>query len=138
MLLIVKQKGGHQGISIKPGVRWEFLKVLPGRTEGRIVLRVRGRRFLLFRLLTLWTDGVTNLDLIRDSVTAATALYLPYRLAYHVTGTHTGGAVGALLILLWVSTWIGDHELLGRLLIIGGYVIDFGPCIYRMLVSQSR
>lgn len=48
MLLIVKQKGGHQGISIKAGVRWEFLKVLPGRTEVRIVLRVRGRRYLLY------------------------------------------------------------------------------------------
>ena len=94
--------------------------------------------FLLFRVLTLWTDGVTNLDLIKDSVTAAMALYLPYRLAFQVTGTPTGGAVGAVLILLWVSTWIGEHELLGRLLIVGGYVIDFGPCIYRMLVSQSR
>ena len=48
MLLIVKQKGGHQGISIKEGVRWEYLKVLPGRTEVRIVLRVRGRRYLLY------------------------------------------------------------------------------------------
>lgn len=48
MLLIVKQKGGHQGISIKAGVRWEFFKVLPGRTEVRIVLRVRGRRYLLY------------------------------------------------------------------------------------------
>ena len=48
MLLIVKQKGGHQGISIKAGVSWEFLKVLPGRREVRIVLRVRGRRFLLY------------------------------------------------------------------------------------------
>ena len=94
--------------------------------------------FLLFRVLTLWTDGVTNLDLVKDSVTAAMALYLPYRLAFQVTGTPTGGAVGAVLILLWVSTWIGDHELLGRLLIVCGYVIDFGPCIYRMLVSRSR
>lgn len=48
MLLIVRQKGGHQGISIKAGVSWEFLKVLPGRTEVRIVFRVRGRRFLLY------------------------------------------------------------------------------------------
>lgn len=48
MLLIVSQKGGHQGISIKAGVSWEFLKVLPGRTEVRIVFRVRGRRFLLY------------------------------------------------------------------------------------------
>ena len=94
--------------------------------------------FLLFRVLTLWTDGVTNLDLIKDSVTAATALYLPFRVGYHVTGTPTGGAVSALLILLWVSTWIGDHEILGWLLIVGGYAVDFGPCIYRMLVSRSR
>lgn len=94
--------------------------------------------FLLFRLLTLWTDGVTNLDLIRDSVTAATALYLPFRVGYHVTGTPTGGAVGALLILLWVSTWIGDHEILGLLLIVGGYAVDFGPCIHGLLVSRSR
>ena len=94
--------------------------------------------FLLFRILTLWTDGVTNLDLIKDSVTAAMALYLPYRLAYQVTGTHTGGAVGAVLILLWMSTWIGDHEILGWLLIIGGYAVDFGPCINGLLVSRSR
>lgn len=94
--------------------------------------------FLLFRILTLWTDGVTNQDLIKDSVTAATALYLPFRVGYHVTGTPTGGAVSALLILLWVSTWIGDHEILGWLLIVGGYAVDFGPCIYRMLVSRSR
>ena len=94
--------------------------------------------FLLFRILTLWTDGVTNLDLIRDSVTAAPALYLPFRVGDRVTGTPTGGAVGALLILLWVSTWIGDHEILGWLLIIGGYVIDFGPCIYSLLGARSR
>ena len=94
--------------------------------------------FLLFRILTLWTDGVTNLDLIRDSVTAATALYLPFRVGYRVTGTPTGGAVGAVLILLWMSTWIGDHEILGWLLIIGGYTVDFGPCIYGLLVSRSR
>lgn len=94
--------------------------------------------FLLFRVLTLWTDGVTNLDLIKDSVTAATALYLPFRVGYRLSGTPTGGAVGAVLILLWVSTWVGDHELLGWLLIAGGYTIDFGPCIYRMLVFRSR
>ena len=94
--------------------------------------------FLLFRILTLWTDGVTNLDLVKDSITAATVLYLPFRVGYRVTGTPTGGAVGALLILLWMSTWIGDHEILGWLLIVGGYVIDFGPCIYGLLVSRSR
>ena len=94
--------------------------------------------FLLFRFLTLWTTGITNLDLIRDSVTAAMALYLPYRAAFQVTGTPTGGAVGTVIILLWMSTWIGDHELLGWIVISGGYLFDFGPCVYRLLVSRKR
>lgn len=94
--------------------------------------------FLLFRFLTWWTDGVTNLDLIKDSLTAATALYLPYRVGFCVTGTPTGGAVGAVIILFWMSTWVGDHEVLGWIVIIGGYLIDFGPCVYRLLVSWKR
>jgi hypothetical protein len=94
--------------------------------------------FVLFRLLTLWTDGVGNLDLIRDAITAAAALYLPYRAAYRVTGTPTGGAVGAVVILLWMSTWIGYHELLGWIVIISGYMIDFGPCIYKLWVSKKH
>lgn len=94
--------------------------------------------FVLFRLLTLWTDGVGNLDLIRDAITAAAALYLPYRAAYRVTGTPTGGTVGAVVILLWMSTWIGDHELLGWIVIISGYMIDFGPCIYKLWVSKKH
>ena len=94
--------------------------------------------FLLFRVLTLWTDGVSNLDLIGDSITAATALYLPYRAAHQVTGTPTGGAVGAVVILVWMSTWIGDHELLGWIVIISGYMIDFGPCIYKLWVSKKH
>ena len=94
--------------------------------------------FVLFRLLNLWTDGVGNLDLIRDASTAAAALYLPYRAAYRVTGTPTGGTVGAVVILLWMSTWIGDHELLGWIVIIGGYLLDLGPCCYRLFVSRMQ
>ena len=94
--------------------------------------------FVLFRLLTLWTDGVGNLDLIRDAITAAAALYLPYRAAYRVTGTPTGGTVGAVVILLWMSTWVGDHELLGWIVIISGYLIDFGPCVYRLVATWRR
>jgi hypothetical protein len=93
--------------------------------------------FLLFRFLTLWTEGITNLDLIRDSVTAAMALYLPYRVVYQVIGTPTCGAVGAVIILLWMSTWIGDHELLGWIVIVGGYAIDFGPCICRLIANRK-
>ena len=94
--------------------------------------------FAFFRVLTLWTDGVSNLDLIGDSITAATSLYLPYWVGYRVTGTPTGGAVGAVIILLWMSTWIGDHELLGWIVIISGYMIDFGPCIYKLWVSKKH
>ena len=93
--------------------------------------------FLLFRLLTLWTEGISNLDLLWDSVTAATALYLPYRVGFCVTGTPIGGAVGAVLILLWMSTWVGDHELLARVVIMGGYLIDFGPCVCKLIMSRK-
>ena len=48
MYLITKQQGGYQAIPIKTGDRWDFHKVLPGRLEVRIVLRVRGRRYLLY------------------------------------------------------------------------------------------
>lgn len=48
MFLIVKQKGGHQAITIRPEDRWDFHKVLPGRTEVRIVIRIRGRRYMLY------------------------------------------------------------------------------------------
>ena len=48
MFLITKEKGGYQAIHIRPEDKWDVLKVLPGRTEVRIVLRVRGRRHLLY------------------------------------------------------------------------------------------
>ena len=48
MFLITKEKGGYQAIRIRPEDTWDFRKVLPGRTEVRIVLRVRGRRYLLY------------------------------------------------------------------------------------------
>ena len=53
MFLIVKQKSIHQAIPIRPEDSWDFHKVLPGRTEVRIVLRVRGRRYLLYSTLEL-------------------------------------------------------------------------------------
>ena len=48
MFLITKEKGGYQAIHIRPEDKWDVLKVLPGRTQVRIVLRVRGRRHLLY------------------------------------------------------------------------------------------
>ena len=53
MFLIVRQKGDYQAIPIRQGERWDFHKVLPGRTEVRIVIRVRGRRYLLYTTCAL-------------------------------------------------------------------------------------
>ena len=53
MFLIVKQKSIHQAIPIRPEDSWDFHKVLPGRTEVRIVIRIRGRRYLLYSTCAL-------------------------------------------------------------------------------------
>ena len=47
MYLIAKQQGGYQAIPIKTGNRWDFHKLLIGRKEVRIILRVRGRQYLI-------------------------------------------------------------------------------------------
>lgn len=48
MYLIAKQTGGYQAIPIKVGDKWDFRKLLVGRKEVRIILRVRGRQYLLY------------------------------------------------------------------------------------------
>ena len=55
MYLIAKQTGGYQAIPIKTGDRWDFHKLLIGRKEVRIILRVRGRRYLLYHTRDLAT-----------------------------------------------------------------------------------
>ena len=47
MYLIAKQTGGYQAIPIKTGDRWDFHKLFVGRREIRIILRVRGRQYLI-------------------------------------------------------------------------------------------
>jgi hypothetical protein len=47
MYLIAKQQGGYQAIPINAGDRWDFRKLLVGRKEVRIILRVRGRQHLI-------------------------------------------------------------------------------------------
>ena len=47
MYLIAKQQGGYQAIPIKAGDRWDFRKLLVGRKEVRIILRARGRQYLI-------------------------------------------------------------------------------------------
>ena len=48
MYLITKQTGGYQAIPIKTGDRWDFHKLFVGRREIRIILRIRGHRYLLY------------------------------------------------------------------------------------------
>ena len=48
MYLIAKQQGGYQAIPIMAGDRWDFRKLFVGRKEVRIILRLRGRRYLLY------------------------------------------------------------------------------------------
>ena len=48
MYLIAMQKGGYQAIPIRVGDKWDFSKLLIGKREVRIILRVRGRRYLLY------------------------------------------------------------------------------------------
>lgn len=48
MYLIAKPQGGYQAIPIKAEDRWDFHKLLIGRKEVRIILRVRGRQYLLY------------------------------------------------------------------------------------------
>ncbi len=48
MYVIAKAKDGYQAIPIRSGDSWEFYKVQAGSREQRIVLRVRGRRYLLY------------------------------------------------------------------------------------------
>ena len=45
--LIAMQKGGYQAIPIRNGDKWDFRKLLVGHREVRIILRVRGRQYLI-------------------------------------------------------------------------------------------
>lgn len=53
MYLIALQKGGYQAIPIKSEDKWDFRKLLVGRREVRIILRVRGRQYLLYHTRAL-------------------------------------------------------------------------------------
>ena len=48
MYVIFRAKGSLHAILIRDSDSWEFYKVQAGSREQRIVLRVRGRRYLLF------------------------------------------------------------------------------------------
>lgn len=76
--------------------------------------------------------------MVRDSCDAALAVYLPYRIGRSLTGTATGGVIVSLMILIWMSTWITGREWLVWILLIAGFVYDFGPCLYALLPRNDR
>lgn len=77
MYLIAKQQGGYQAIPIKAGDRWDFRKLLVGRKEVRIILRVRGRRYLIYHTRTLaakYPDlKMPQMTILCDEIIAATS-----------------------------------------------------------------
>lgn len=77
MYLIAKQQGGYQAIPIKTGDRWDFHKLLIGRKEVRIILRVRGRRYLLYHTRDLAAKypllKMPQMTILCDEIIAATS-----------------------------------------------------------------
>lgn len=77
MYLIALQKGGHQAIPIRNGDKWDFRKLLVGHREVRIILRVRGRQYLLYHTRDLVTKHPTlripQLTLLCDEIIAKTS-----------------------------------------------------------------
>lgn len=80
MYLIAKQTGGYQAILIKSGNKWDFYKLFAGRREIRIILRVRGRRYLLYhtRELTKKYPSLRREHLVPlcDEIIAGTSEYI--------------------------------------------------------------
>ena len=77
MYLIAKQQGGYQAISIKAGDKWDFHKLFVGRREVRIILRVRGRRYLLYHTRDLAAKypllKMSQMTILCDEIIAATS-----------------------------------------------------------------
>ena len=77
MYLIAKQQGGYQAIPIRNGDKWDFRKLLVGRREVRIILRVRGRQYLIHhtRELTQKYPGLRREHLVPlcDEIIAKTS-----------------------------------------------------------------
>lgn len=102
------------------------------------IAAIAGFWFCLLRLFLLGDPEVSNWELFVDSLMAAVDCYIPYRVGFAMTGTPMDGLIGALVIMVWVGPWVAEHELLAGLVIIAGYLIDFGPCIYRLMLTWKR
>ena len=75
--LIAKQQGGYQAIPIKVEDRWDFSKLLIGKQEVRINLRLRGRRHLLYHTRDLVAKypllRIPQLTILCDEIIAKTS-----------------------------------------------------------------
>ena len=75
--LIAKQQGGYQAIPIKVEDRWDFSKLLIGKQEVRIILRLRGRRHLLYHTRDLVAKypllRIPQLTILCDEIIAKTS-----------------------------------------------------------------
>lgn len=75
--LIAMQKGGYQAIPIRVGDKWDFSKLLIGKREVRIILRVRGRRYLLYHtrdLAAKYPDlKMSQMTILCDEIIAKTS-----------------------------------------------------------------
>lgn len=77
MYLIAMQKGGYQAIPIRVGDKWDFSKLLIGKREVRIILRVRRRRYLLYHTRDLAAKypllKMPQMTILCDDIIAATS-----------------------------------------------------------------
>ena len=96
MYLIATQKGGYQAIPIKSGDKWDFYKLLAGKLEVRIILRLRGRRYLLYhtRELTAKYPKLTRAQLtpLCDEIIATVSDRITHRDEYIGFGKITAAA----------------------------------------------
>lgn len=84
--LIAMQKGGYQAIPIKAEDRWDFHKLFVGRREIRIILRVRGRQYLLYHTRDLVAKypqlKMPQLTLLCDEIISKTSECMGHGDAY--------------------------------------------------------
>ena len=75
--LIAMQKGGRQAIPLKAEDRWDFSKLTIGKREVRIILRVRGRRYLLYHTRDLAAKypqlKMPHMTILCDEIVAKTS-----------------------------------------------------------------
>lgn len=102
------------------------------------MLAIAGFWFCLLRLFLLGDPEVSNWELFVDSLMAAVDCYIPYRVGFAVTGTPAGGTIGGLVIMIWLSPWVAEHELLAGLVIIVAYLVDFRPSVITLIRTWKR